>query len=153
MSATAVGDRTRPPAVISSDRAERWLSWTGAIALLVLVIWLIPIKSYTLPVHLPFSLELYRLLLIGFVLVWMTAALTGSRRIAAGGFAKPLILLACVGVLSIVANLRVILDDGLQTQAIKSLSYFLSFLIGYVLVVSTLDSIGAAEMIVRAVVA
>ena len=155
MSASAVGDRSVRAAAqpVARPVAESWLSWTGAIGLLVLVIWLIPIKSYTLPVHLPFSLELYRLLLIAFVLVWMTAALTGSRRIAAGGFAKPLILLACVGVLSIVANLRVILDDGLQTQAIKSLSYFLSFLIVYVLVVSTLDSVAAVERIVRALVA
>jgi polysaccharide biosynthesis protein PslJ len=156
VSASAVGDRSVQAAAaqpVARPMAESWFSWTGAIGLLVLVIWLIPIKSYTLPVHLPFSLELYRLLLIVFVLAWVTAALTGSRRIAAGGFAKPLILLACVGVLSIVANLQVILDDGLQTQALKSLSYFLSFLVVYLLVVSTLDSVGAVEMIVRALVA
>ena len=151
MSASAVGDRSVQPAVQSLARpvAETWFSWTGAIALLVLVVWLIPIKSYTLPVHLPFSLELYRLLLIFFVLAWIAAATAGKQRIAAGGFAKPLILLGCVGVLSIVANLRVILNDGLQTQALKSLSYFLSFLIVYVLVASTVDSVGAVEKIMR----
>ena len=155
MSASAVGDRSVQAAAqpVARPVAETWFSWTGAIGLLVLVIWLIPIKSYTLPVHLPFSLELYRLLLIVFVLAWMAAALQGKRRVAAGGFAKPLILLGCVGVLSIVANLQVILDDGLQTQALKSLSYFLSFLIAYVLVLSTLDSVGAVEMVVRAFVA
>ena len=102
MSASAVGDRSVQPAAqpLVRPAAETWFSWTGAIALLVLVVWLIPIKAYTLPVHLPFSLELYRLLLIFFVLAWIVAAAAGKQSIAAGGFAKPLILIGCVGVLS-----------------------------------------------------
>jgi hypothetical protein len=154
MSATAVGDRSPQPALAApAERVETAFSWTGAIALLVLVVWLIPIKSYTLPIHLPFSLELYRLLLIVFVLAWAGAALAGSRTVAAGGLGKPVTLLACVGVLSIVTNLHTIVNDGLQTQALKSLSYFLSFLVVYVLVSSTLDSLGAVDFIVRAFVA
>jgi hypothetical protein len=151
VSASAVGDRSVQPAVqpLARPVAETWFSWTGAIGLLVLVVWLVPIKSYTLPVHLPFSLELYRLLLIFFVLAWIAAAAAGKQRIAAGGFAKPLILLGSVAVLSIAANLRVITNGGLQTQALKSVSYFLSFLIVYVLVVSTVDSVGAVEQVVR----
>ena len=156
MSASAVGDhRSAQSAVrpLSKPVAEAWFSWTGAIGLLVLVIWLIPIKSYTLPAHLPFSLELYRLLLILFVLAWAAAAVAGKQTIAAGGLAKPLILLGSVGVLSIVSNLRVILNDGLQTQALKSLSYFLGFLVVYVLVLSTVETVGAVESIVRVLVA
>jgi hypothetical protein len=154
VSASAVGDRSVQAAVQPRLRgeSEALFSWTGAIALLVLVIWLIPIKAYTLPVHLPFSLELYRLLLILFIVVWLGAAFAGRQRISAGGFAKPLILLAAVGVLSIVANLHVIVNDGLQTQALKSLSYFLSFLVAYLLVLSTVESVGAIEVIVRAFV-
>ena len=37
------------------------MSWGGAMALLVLAVWLVPIKDYRLPVDLPFSLEVYRL--------------------------------------------------------------------------------------------
>ena len=45
----------------------------------MLVVWAVPIKSYRLPVALPFSLELYRLLLIVLVGAWVVAIVTGSR--------------------------------------------------------------------------
>ena len=44
----------------------------------MLVVWAVPIKSYRLPVALPFSLELYRLLLIVLVGAWVVAIVTGS---------------------------------------------------------------------------
>ena len=47
--------------------AESVVSWGGAIALLVLMVWLVPIKNYRLPIHLPFSLEVYRLLIIIYI--------------------------------------------------------------------------------------
>ena len=132
--------------------AESWLSWAGAISLLVLVVWMVPIKSYRLPVALPFSLELYRLLLIVFVGAWVVAIVTGVRGVSAGGLGKPVALLAAVGVLSIIANASSLSNAGLETQAIKSLSYFLSFLLAYLLVCSTIQSVGAAELVVKALV-
>jgi hypothetical protein len=133
-------------------RAESWLSWGGAIALLVLVVWTVPIKTYRLPVALPFSLELYRLLLIVLAGAWAVAIVTGARRISAAGLGKPVALLAAVGVLSVVANTRTLSGAGLETQAIKSLSYFLGFLLAYLLVCSTLETFGAVELVVRALV-
>ena len=54
MSATAV-DVGRPELERhAAVRAESWFSWGGAIGLLVLVVWAVPIKSYRLPVALPF---------------------------------------------------------------------------------------------------
>ena len=41
---------------------------------------------------------------------------------------------------------------GSQSQAVKSLSYFLSFLLAYLLVCSTINSLPAAELVVRALV-
>jgi hypothetical protein len=137
---------------LAATRAESWFSWAGAIGLLVLVVWAVPIKSYRLPVALPFSLELYRLVLIVLVGAWLVAILTGSRGLSAGGLAKPIVLLAAVGVLSIVANTHALSSAGLQSQSIKSLTYFLSFLLAYLLVCSTLESVGAAELVVRALV-
>jgi hypothetical protein len=152
MSATAVGDRARPPAIVQADATPTWWSWTGALGLLVLVVWLVPIKSYRLPAHLPFNLELYRLLLIVFLLVWAASVLLGDKPVTAAGLGKPVLVLACVGVLSVLANLRTIVNDGLQTQAVKSLSYFLSFLVVYVLVTSTVDSLAAVDLLVRVLV-
>ena len=152
MSATAV-DVGRPEVERrASVRAESLFSWGGAIGLLVLVVWAVPIKSYRLPVALPFSLELYRLVLIVLVGAWLVAIVTGSRGVSAGGLAKPTVLLAGVGVLSIVANTHALSSAGLQSQAIKSLTYFLSFLLAYLLVCSTIRSVPAAELVVRALV-
>ena len=152
MSATAV-DLGRPELERqASTRAESWFSWGGAIGLLVLVVWAVPIKSYRLPVALPFSLELYRLLLIVLVGAWVVAIVTGSRQVSAGDLGKPLALLAAVGVISIVANTNALSGAGLESQAIKSLSYFLSFLLAYLLVCSTIQTLPAADLVVRALV-
>src|SRR6188508_322692 len=144
MSATAV-DLGRPEEERqASTRVESWLSWGGAIGLLVLVVWAVPIKNYRLTVALPFSLELYRLLLIVLVGAWLVALVTGSRGVSAGGLGKPVALLAAVGVISIVANTKALSGAGLESQAIKSLTYFLSFLLAYLLVCSTIQSQAAA---------
>ena len=152
MSATAV-DVGRPELEHrAAARAESWLSWGGAVALLVLVVWTVPIKTYRLPVALPFSLELYRLLLIVLAGAWVVAIVSGARGISAAGLGKPVAVLGAVGVLSVVSNTRALTGAGLETQAIKSLSYFLGFLLAYLLVCSTLETVGAVELVVRALV-
>jgi polysaccharide biosynthesis protein PslJ len=133
-------------------RTERWLSWAGAISFLVLVVWIVPIKTYRLPVNLPFSLEIYRLVLIVFLAAWLVGIVTGTLGISTGGMTKPLLLLAAVGTLSIIANTSALSKAGLESQAIKSLSYFLSFLLAYVLVCSTINSVGAVELVVKSLV-
>ncbi|HJQ73411.1 MAG TPA: O-antigen ligase family protein [Gaiellaceae bacterium] len=133
-------------------RAEPWLSWGGAVSLLVLVVWAVPIKTYRLPVNLPFSLEAYRLVLILFLGAWIVGIVSGVLGISAAGLAKPVALLGVVGVLSIVANTTALSQAGLESQAIKSLSYFLSFLVAYLLVCSTISSLGAVELVVKALV-
>lgn len=147
----------RGPA-LADDRTSaavdgRLLTWNRALAALVLVVWLVPIKLYTLPVHLPFSLELYRLLLIVLLCVWAAAIVRGRKTIGAGGLGKPLVVLAGVAALSIAANIHAIVDGGLQTQALKSLSYFLSFLLAYVLVFSTVDGVRGVRTVAKALVA
>jgi polysaccharide biosynthesis protein PslJ len=133
-------------------RTERWLSWAGAVSFLVLVVWLVPIKSYRLPVDLPFSLEIYRLVLICFLAAWLAGLATGRLGVSAAGLAKPLVLLAGVGVMSIIANTGALSRAGLESQAMKSLTYFLSFIVAYLLVCSTINSLGAVELVVRTLV-
>ena len=104
MSESAVG-LGRPSLERSAgERVESVLSWGGAISLLVLVVWLVPIKTYRLPVSLPFSLEVYRLLIIVFIGAWIVGIITGTRGISAAGLAKPVILLAAVATMSVLAN-------------------------------------------------
>jgi hypothetical protein len=155
VSASVASERGLPPVAerAAAGAREGWLSWNRALAALVLVVWLVPIKLYTLPVHLPFNLELYRLLLLALVLVWLGAAVAGARPIAAGGLGRPALALAAVATLSVLANLHAIDGAGLQTQALKSLSYFVGFLLAYALVCSTVDGSRGVRVVTRAIVA
>jgi len=144
---------TRPlPAHALSRPVERSrassLGWQGAIATLVLLIWLVPVKRYQFPVNLPFKLEPYRmfvLLLLGGLLV---SALTGRRRIQAAGHGKAVLVLAGAALASQAANKDTIDAVGLQTQSLKALSYFLSFLVVFALVCSALQGFGEIRALV-----
>ena len=133
-------------------------TWKAGVVSLILVIWFVPIKKYRLPVDLPFDLEPYRLfiLLLGFL--WLLAFISGRVTISAGGQSAPLLLLVVVSVGALVVNIGRISDAGLETQSIKSLSFFLSFLLAFLLISSTVrayDELNAAfvALVVGAVVA
>jgi len=132
--------------------SETVVSWGGAIALLAFVVWLVPIKNYRLPVNLPFSLELYRLLILVYIVVWMTAVVSGKMRVEAGGLGKPIALMTTVGVLSLASNANALANGNLTGQAVKSLSYFLSFLVAFLLVHSTVRTLPAIEYVLYALV-
>jgi hypothetical protein len=127
-------------------------AWAWAIGFLVLVIWLIPIRSYKLPVALPFNLELYRLVIIGLLFAWMMAALRGRVELGAGGLGLPLMILGAGATAAVLVNRKAITAEGLETQSVKSLSYLLSFLIAFVLVYSTIRTFRDIEFVVGAVV-
>ena len=135
------------------DSREGSLTWAWGISALVLVVWLVPIKSYRLPVQLPFSLELYRLVLLLLLAALGYALLGGSRRASAAGFAAPVALLAAAASLSVLANARASSQAGMEATAIKSLPYFLSFVAAYLLVCSTVDGMRAIELVLGVLVA
>lgn len=144
------GDRLASEA--NSRQSARTLSWPVAITGLVLLIWLVPIKRYALPVTLPIRLELYRLFILILVGALILAVVTGRTRLGFAGHGKPVLLLAAVALASQVANAHAINALGLQTQSLKSLSYFLSFLVVFVLVTSTLRSLDDIHLVLGAVV-
>ena len=134
------------------DRREVSLAWAWGVSLFVLVVWLIPIKTYKLPVPLPFSLEVYRLLMLLLLAALGYGVVQGTRRVSAAGFARPVVLLAAAGSLSVLVNARASSQAGMEATAIKSLPYFLGFAIAYVLVCSTVDSIRAIHLVLTALV-
>ena len=137
----------------AADHREISLGWAWGVSLFVLVVWLVPIKTYRLPVVLPFSLELYRLLMLVLLAVLGYGVVAGTRKFSAAGFAKPVVLLAVAGSLSVVFNARSSAQAGLETTALKSLPYFLSFVVAYLLVCSTIDSIRSIELVLTVLVA
>jgi len=146
---------TAPPRAraAAAEAAERrpGRAWRRAAIALVLVIWAIPIKSYRLPVVLPFNLEIYRLLILVLLLAWLLTVALGTGRVSASGHGKPTLLLAFAAFAAMYANGDAIAALGLQTQAVKSLSFFLTYLIAFVLLCSTLERLADVEAVARAV--
>jgi len=128
------------------------LNWRAAAIVLVLLVWLIPIKSYRLPVNLPFNLEIYRLLIIALLFAWLVSALLSQVRVNAAGHGWPLALLAVTAVAALFANRTALAAGGQQGQAVKSLSFFLGYLVVFLLLTSTLSSLDDIEAAMRALV-
>jgi hypothetical protein len=134
------------------DATAPVVTWVHAVMLLVFVVWLIPIKSYRLPVDLPFNLEVYRLLVLLLMLGWVASALLGKVRLEAGGLGKPLLLLITGAIASQVVNFVDINSAGLGTQTIKSLSFFISYMIVFVLVYSSIRTLTDINRVVKTLV-
>jgi polysaccharide biosynthesis protein PslJ len=137
------------------EAREPFVTWPNAIALLMLVVWLIPIKAYRLPVNLVFHLEAYRLMIMVLVFAWFLWALSGrgGGGLAGAGHAKALLFLMAVAIASAVINFQEINAAATEPhEALKSLSYFLSFAIVFALVCSTLNTREGLETVVKALV-
>lgn len=139
-------------AVALRDTVVPVFTWASGVALFVYVVWLIPIKGYTLPVTLPFNLEYYRLLLL--VLVLLLACAVAMRRgaVRAAGAAPALLVLAGAAGLSAILNVHQITEASGPGVAVKQLSYFLSFLMVFVLVASVIRTREQVDAVVRALV-
>jgi O-antigen ligase len=140
----------RADSATTTSTASR--AWRAAIVVLIAVIWLIPIRSYRLPVSLPFNLEPYRLVIIALLFALVVSVLIAGRRLDAGGHGLPVVLLAAAGVASLLAARQQIDQAGLQTQAIKSLSYLLSFVVAFVLIASVIRAFEDIVAIIAVIV-
>jgi polysaccharide biosynthesis protein PslJ len=136
----------------STSRVAARHGWASAISVLVLVIWLIPIKIYSLPVQLPFHLEVYRLVILSLLVLALLGVITKSITIQAGGQGKAIVLLGAVAVAAVIVNHAALRAPGDESQAIKAVSYLLSFLVAFTLVSSTLRSWRDLDQVVRAIV-
>jgi O-antigen ligase len=111
------------------------LVWRNLLVLLVLLVLFIPIRRYTLPGNLPFQLEPYRLFVVFLMLAWLSALLVDSRiRIRRSGFEGPFILVVIAALGSEMGNPARF--NAESTYAVKQLSFFLSFILVFYLVVS-----------------
>jgi len=140
-------DTARPHAVSAASSA-----WRAAVCVLIAVIWLIPIKSYRLPVSLPFNLEPYRLVIIALLFALLISVVFAGRRLDAGGHGWPVVLLAAAAVASLLSARSTIDAAGLQTQAIKSVTYLLSFVVAFILIASVIRAVEDIAAVVAVIV-
>ena len=111
------------------------LRWRTQIALVVLVILLIPMKRYSLPASLPLNLEPYRLLVAFVALGWLTSLLIDPRvRFRRTVIDAPLAAFAVAVIFSDLANHQRV--ASVQSEVVKKLLFFLSFLIIVYLIAS-----------------
>jgi polysaccharide biosynthesis protein PslJ len=140
-------------AAVLESRAP-FVTWANALAALFLVFWLIPMKTYGLPVNLPFQLEPYRLFLLFLFVAWIGALLVGKTGVSAAGLGGPIAVLFFTAIASLLLNYRELARlGGAETEAIKPLTFFMGFLFVYMLVASTTRDLNAIDRLVRTLVA
>ena len=127
------------------------LSWRSLTVWLLLVILFIPIRRYKLPAGLPFDLEPYRLMVMFLVAAWFTSLLIDPRvRIRRSVYDAPIGLIVASVLLSDVSNPSRV--SSLGSYVVKSLTFFLSFLFVYAVVVSIIRSELDVDRIVKVLV-
>ena len=124
------------------------VGWDRLIGLILVVVLFVPIGRYRLPGSLPFNLELYRVVVALGVLVWTASLLVDSRvRLRSTAFDRPLALIVACVLASEMTNPGRVSAYG--SHVIKSLTFFLSFILVYYLTATTLQRRGSMEMLVK----
>lgn len=154
---TAVATRHAAFAVSDPAAHERGsrvaVPWRALLASIVVVVFLIPIKRYTLPASLPFNLEPYRVMIGLVALAWVTSLMIDRRlRIRRTGLGGPIaaVLLACV--ISVAANAGTLTNSGLSSLSIKALTFLLSFFVLFIVAVNVLRTREDIDYLVRVIV-
>jgi O-antigen ligase len=99
------------------------------------VILFVPIRRYALPGHLPFNLEPYRILVALVLGVWLVSLLVDPRvRLAGSAFDRQIGLVVAAVLASDVLNPGRV--NSLGASVPKALSFFLSYVLVYYLIVS-----------------
>jgi hypothetical protein len=110
--------------------------WTTMLNLLVLTIVFVPIRRYTLG-GVGFQLEPYRLLIGLLIFAWGSSLLIDQRvRLRASGMKGPLMALLAAIVFSELPNISTPRVQAVQSEMVKSMTFFLSFLALVVIIVS-----------------
>jgi len=129
------------------------LRWRTLLGALILVILFIPIRRYVLPGGLPFQLEPYRLLVAIFIAFWITSLLIDPRvRLRRSGLEGPIFLLVFAALASDALNAGTISAEYLGNSVAKGLTFFVSFLLVFYLIVSVTQRIADVTPLLKLLV-
>jgi O-antigen ligase len=132
------------------------LSWRTLLTVLVLMILLIPIRTYTLPFQVSgnFKLEPYRAFVAVIVFAWAFSLLADPRvRARASGLEWVFLLIGVSTFASVVVNIGSIQALGVQTEVVKSLVFFASFFLVFYFVVSVVRTQADIDRVLKLLVA
>lgn len=128
------------------------LTWPRLIATLILIILFIPIRRYTLPANLPFQLEPYRVFVALLVLGWLASLLIDSRTsLRRTGFEGPIVLIVGAVCASVAANPGRV--GTVSNDVNKSLMFFMSYILVFFLIVSTIRRLDQVDFLAKTLVA
>lgn len=120
------------------------------VTILLVTVFLIPMRRYEIPVQLPIHLEPYRPLVALIVVGWVLALLMMTLRLRSTSLDAPLTVLFVVSLVSIVANPERV--GAHQAEVFKFLSLFLTFFVVYYIFASIVHTMHEIEYVVRIMV-
>jgi hypothetical protein len=140
-------------AAIVAAAHRRLFGWDTLVRFLAVIIFLIPIKRYTLPGGAGFNLEPYRVLVALIAAAWTASLLIDPRvRGRRSGLERPILLFVGGIFASVAVNDGRIRELGIQTEVVKTLTFFASFFILFYLAVSLLRTYAQLHALVRTAV-
>ena len=123
------------------------ISWNTIFTVMLAVIFFIPIKRYALPGSTSFDLEPYRVVVALIIAGWFLSLLADPRvRWSKTILDRPMAMLLTVVLVSELANAHRV--AALGSVVIKALTFFLSFLLVYYLLTSTIRTRADVDRIV-----
>ena len=127
------------------------LQWQSLTALLIAVVMFVPIGRFSIPLALPFGLELYRLSVAAVLGAW-TASLLVDRRLSLRHSpydrAFAIMLVAILG--SLALNIGRVAP--LATPVLKAITFFLSFVLVHYFIVSVVRTRRGVETVAKVLV-
>ena len=132
---------------------RRLFAWGALLNLIVVIIMFVPMRRYALPSSLPFQLELYRVVIAAVLFIWATALLADPRiRVAKSIVDVPLLSIFLVAAASIAVNYPAIAAEQATSSAIKQLTFLVSYLCFFYLLVSLVRDFETIDSLIRIVV-
>src|SRR5688500_17105209 len=130
-----------------------FLRWRSLLVALIGVILFIPIGRYARPGALPFDMEPYRVMVGLLVIIWIACLLVQREvRYRPSGLALPLGMVAFALLLSVGTNAERVHSLGIETEVIKGLTFFGSFIVVLLFVSSSIGSRADLDAVLKALV-
>jgi polysaccharide biosynthesis protein PslJ len=127
------------------------VSWQWMLGGLLIVILFLPIRRYAMSVSFPFQLEPYRLVVALIFAAWLLSLLADTRVwLRASGLEWPIVVIVVATIGSLLTNVD--RATVLETEVVKTLTFFGSFLLVFYLVVSVVGTWSAVHVLLKVLV-